>query len=387
MIGFDGFSFWYPGATGPTLRDVDLTVGRGRAGASGRPHRCRQVDAAARGERAGAALHRRTRRGRVTLGGLDPRDSAAARVRRTSSVWSARTRCRASSPTRSRRSSPTAWSSSAIEPQVMRRRVEEMLDLMGIAHLRRRALRTLSGGEQQRVALGSVLTSHPQMLVLDEPTSALDPTAAEDALPPSLRLVHDLGVTVRRAEHRLERVVEYADRLVVRRRATGASRRPAGDCCATHHWRRRSSSWAGSPAGTRCRCRYAMPADGAGALRERIGCAGRPRSDAATRRAGAGRRERRRAVRRQGRGARGRPRCAPGEVVALMGRNGSGKSSLLWALQGAGRRSGGSRRWPARTLRRRRGGHAAARIALVPQTGDRPAVPRLGGRRVRRGRP
>ena len=63
---------------------------------------------------------------------------------------------------------------------VMRKRVEETLDLLGIAGLRDRALHQLSGGEQQRVAIGSVLTSHPRVLVLDEPTSALDPTAAEE---------------------------------------------------------------------------------------------------------------------------------------------------------------------------------------------------------------
>ena len=95
----------------------------------------------------------------------------------------------------------------------MRRRVEETLDLLGIAELRHRDLRTLSGGQQQRVAIGAVLTTHPRLLVLDEPTSALDPTAAEDVLATLTRLVHDLGLTVLLAEHRLERVVPFADRM------------------------------------------------------------------------------------------------------------------------------------------------------------------------------
>ena len=60
-----------------------------------------------------------------------------------------------------------------------------------------------------------MLTAHPRVLVLDEPTSALDPTAAEDVLAAVTRLVHDLGVTVVLAEHRLERVVHYADRVVL----------------------------------------------------------------------------------------------------------------------------------------------------------------------------
>eukprot|EP01032_Pedospumella_encystans_P006221 gene6221-7449_t len=100
-----------------------------------------------------------------------------------------------------------------LAPDAMRRRVEETLDLPGIADLRHRDLRTLSGGQQQRVAIGSVLTTHPRLLVLDEPTSALDPTAAEDVLATLTRLVHDLGVSVLVAEHRLERVVPFADRM------------------------------------------------------------------------------------------------------------------------------------------------------------------------------
>ncbi|MGH9018876.1 MAG: ABC transporter ATP-binding protein, partial [Acidimicrobiales bacterium] len=97
----------------------------------------------------------------------------------------------------------------ALAPAVMRTRVEETLDLLGIADLRQRALHELSGGQQQRVAIGSVLAAHPRVLVLDEPTSALDPTAAEEVLAAITRLVHDLGVTVVLAEHRLERVVQY----------------------------------------------------------------------------------------------------------------------------------------------------------------------------------
>ena len=59
-----------------------------------------------------------------------------------------------------------------------------------------------------------MLTPHPRVLVLDEPTSALDPQAAEEVLPALQRLVDDLGLTVLLAEHRLERVVQYADRVL-----------------------------------------------------------------------------------------------------------------------------------------------------------------------------
>src|SRR5207302_4043459 len=102
-----------------------------------------------------------------------------------------------------------------IAGDIMRRRVEDVLDLLGIAPLRRRTLGTLSSGEAQRVAIGSVLTASPRVLVLDEPTSALDPGAAEDVLAILTRLVDDLGLTVLLAEHRLERVLQYATRVAV----------------------------------------------------------------------------------------------------------------------------------------------------------------------------
>jgi energy-coupling factor transport system ATP-binding protein len=101
-----------------------------------------------------------------------------------------------------------------LTPDVMRRRVEETLDLLGLADVRRRAMSTLSGGQRQRVAIGAAMIAHPSILVLDEPTSALDPQAAEDVLAALHRLVHDLGTTVLLAEHRLERVVQYADHVV-----------------------------------------------------------------------------------------------------------------------------------------------------------------------------
>ena len=97
---------------------------------------------------------------------------------------------------------------------VMRKRVEEILDLLSLAALRNRSIVTLSGGEQQRVAIGAALVTHPKVLVLDEPTSALDPIAAEEVLSILHRLVHDLGLTVVIAEHKLERVIQFADRIV-----------------------------------------------------------------------------------------------------------------------------------------------------------------------------
>src|SRR5207237_2455497 len=83
----------------------------------------------------------------------------------------------------------------------------------GINPLRRRRIDTLSGGERQRVAIAAALAMHPEALVLDEPTSQLDPQAAEDVLQVVLRLVAELGMTTLIAEHRVERIAPFVDRI------------------------------------------------------------------------------------------------------------------------------------------------------------------------------
>ena len=106
-----------------------------------------------------------------------------------------------------------ALENAAVPPDEMRRRVEEVLDLLDLTPLRNRRLHTLSGGERQRLAIAAALALRPRVLVLDEPTSQLDPQSAEDVLRALVRLNDDLGLTIVLAEHRLERIVRYADRL------------------------------------------------------------------------------------------------------------------------------------------------------------------------------
>ena len=98
-----------------------------------------------------------------------------------------------------------------LERSMMRRRVEETLDLLDIEPLRDREVRSLSGGERQRVAIAAAMTTAPRVLVMDEPTSQLDPQGAEDVLAALQRLVHDHGITALVAEHRLERIAGFVD--------------------------------------------------------------------------------------------------------------------------------------------------------------------------------
>jgi energy-coupling factor transport system ATP-binding protein len=243
-----------------------------------------------------------------------------------------------------------------LAPDVMRKRVEETLDLLGLADLRRRPLHDLSGGQQQRVAIGAALTSHSKVLVLDEPTSALDPTAAEDVLAAITRIVHDLGVTVLLAEHRLERVVQYADRVI---HLPGDGTAVAGDPADV--FQRTSIAppvielgrllhWTPLPMSVRDARRRAGP------VRDRLaGLVPVPRAPGATADPLLAARG---IVVRYGDTVAVRGvdlHLTAGTVTALMGRNGSGKSSLLWAIQGAGRRQAGAV-------------ETAGRVGLVPQT-------------------
>jgi len=214
VIRFDRVSFTYPGASRPALSEVDLEVGEGELclvvgpTGSGKSTLLRAVNGLVPRFSGGTLL------GTVTVGGRTTEDHAPRELADVVGVVG---------------QDPAAgfvadvvedelahvMENLGVAPDAMRRRVEDVLDLLGLHEVRRRPLASLSGGQQQRVAIGAVLTAGPRVLVLDEPTSALDPAAAEEVLAALTRLVHDLGTTVLVAEHRLERVVQYADRVVL----------------------------------------------------------------------------------------------------------------------------------------------------------------------------
>jgi len=95
------------------------------------------------------------------------------------------------------------------------RAVEETALALGIEGLLDRSVNTLSGGELQRVALAAALVGEPRLLLLDEPTSQLDPVAGEELLSQLRRLNEEWGTTVLLGEHRLERCLAAADRVIV----------------------------------------------------------------------------------------------------------------------------------------------------------------------------
>jgi energy-coupling factor transport system ATP-binding protein len=219
-----------------------------------------------------------------------------------------------------------------IDPVTMRRRVEEVLDALGVAHLRDRPPAELSGGERQRCAIAGALVTAPEVLVLDEPTSQLDPQGAEDVFAAVARLNADLGTTVLLAEHRLERAAPVADVAVVMTggRIADAPRAPALAL----------ATYPGAPAVTRLGHRLGwdpVPVTVRDARRHARDTPFPPPPPTA-----AGARGPELLTARGLTVALGRTPvlhdvdlelCA-GDVVALLGRNGSGKTTLLRALAG-----------------------------------------------------
>jgi energy-coupling factor transport system ATP-binding protein len=390
VIRFDRVSVTYDGADHPVLRDVDLCIEEGEL--------CLVIGRTGAGKSTllgavnGLVPHFTggTLAGRVTV---DGRDTATHPPRELADLVGVVGQDPLAGFVTDTVEEELAYTMEqlALPADVMRKRVEETLDLLGLAPLRHRALHALSGGQQQRVAIGAVLTAHPRILVLDEPTSALDPTAAEEVLAAVTRLVHDLGVTVLLAEHRLERVVQYADSVAyLGGDGTVSYGKPAQILAASRVAPPvvelgRLAGWQPLPLSVRDARRAAAPLraqldsvavpevrpTSPGAPDDPGGAGNASAKGAATTSAKGTALTARRILVRYGDVIAVREATLDlfeGQVTALMGRNGSGKSSLLWALQGSGPRQGGTVSVQGTDPGKAGAAKARRLVALVPQT-------------------
>ena len=116
-----------------------------------------------------------------------------------------------------------------LEPEEIRRRVTEALDAVGALHLRGASPFRLSGGQKKRVAIATVLSMEPSVLVMDEPTSNLDPRARRQIID----LIRRFGHTTLIATHDMEMVHDLCDRTIVMKQgrivADGSTRHVFGD--------------------------------------------------------------------------------------------------------------------------------------------------------------
>jgi energy-coupling factor transport system ATP-binding protein len=213
VLSFDGVSYRYPTGTEDSLRDVSLSVAPGEF--------CVVVGLSGSGKstllRAAAGLvphfHGGSFAGTVIVGGLDTRDHTPSAIGAVAGTLLQ------DPETQIVMNTVRAELALALEnlgggaPSVARG-VEETSLALGIGHLLDRATGELSGGELQRVALAAALVARPSLVLLDEPTSQLDPVAGDELIWQLRRLNQEADTAVLLIEHRLERCLAAADRVI-----------------------------------------------------------------------------------------------------------------------------------------------------------------------------
>jgi energy-coupling factor transport system ATP-binding protein len=213
LLAFDSVTYRYPGVDEPALSDVSLEIGPGEfcllAGLSG--HGKSTLLRAACG--LVPHFHGGHFAGRVRLAGLDTREHGPARLGGFAGVLFQDPETQLVMST-VRAELALALESRGHGAAAVARGVEEVALALGIDSLLDRSTHDLSGGEKQRVALGAALAGRPRVVLLDEPTSQLDPVAGDELIGLLRRLNQEWETTIVLAEHRLERCLAAADRVI-----------------------------------------------------------------------------------------------------------------------------------------------------------------------------
>jgi energy-coupling factor transporter ATP-binding protein EcfA2 len=213
ILSFDHVTYHYPGMESPALDDVSFELEAGElcllAGLSG------QGKSTLLRAACGLAPHFHGGRfaGSVALAGLDTREHGPAHLGGLAGMLfqDPETQLVMSSV---RAELALALESRGHSAAAVARGVEEVALALGIDALLDRSTHELSGGEKQRVALGAALAGRPRVVLLDEPTSQLDPVAGDELIGLLRRLNEEWETTILLAEHRLERCLGAADRVI-----------------------------------------------------------------------------------------------------------------------------------------------------------------------------
>jgi energy-coupling factor transport system ATP-binding protein len=217
MLSFDRVTYTYPGARSHALDDVSFQIHSGEfcllAGLSG------QGKSTLLRAACGLVPHFHGGRfaGTVRLAGLDTRDHGPAELGAFAGALFQDPETQLVTNSVRAELSLTLESRGHSAPAIARG-VEEVALALGIDALLDRSVHDLSGGEQQRVALGAALAGRPQVILLDEPTSQLDPVAGDELIGLLRRLNQEWEMTILLAEHRLERCLSIADRVIAMQR-------------------------------------------------------------------------------------------------------------------------------------------------------------------------
>jgi energy-coupling factor transport system ATP-binding protein len=215
-VRFERVTYTYPGAARPAIEDVTLGVEPGEL--------CLLAGLSGEGKstllRAACGLvphfHGGTFAGRVTVAGLDTREHPPARTGAVVGVLFQDPEAQLVMGS-VRAELALAMESRGESAAAVARGIEEVALALGIDRLLDRSTHELSGGEKQRVALGAALVGRPEVVLLDEPTSQLDPVAGDELIGLLRRLNQEWDTTILLSEHRLERCLAAADRVIALR--------------------------------------------------------------------------------------------------------------------------------------------------------------------------